>query len=199
MDLVDWEVHAISHQAFKCNVIQSTSDEAAGRLAYVAQHLDAHHSLLRFLFHINSSSCHFRIHRPLCSTHTLCLTDSACSSSMVTSPCPVDHGMKPERIRTGLTPSLTGGSRTRTRVPTEEGRPLIWALYADTVAGEGGPLNWSPSAHAVAGAEALRMRGAPQTPGARVARRCTSIHGTPHCARRDCHAVLRQGRRPHPL
>ena len=37
------------------------------------------------------------------------------------SPCPVDHDMKPERIRTGLTPSLTGDSRTRTRVPAEEG------------------------------------------------------------------------------
>src|SRR5262245_4198060 len=146
MDLVDWEVHAISHQAFKCNVIQSTSDEAAGRLAYVAQHLDAHHSLLRFLFHINSSSCHLRIHRPLCSTHALCLTDSACSSSTVTSPCPVDHDMKPERIRTELTPSLTGGSRTRTRVPAEEGGTLSCAPSADAVAGNGGPLNWPPFA-----------------------------------------------------
>src|ERR1043166_5731932 len=66
------------------------------------------------------------------------------------SPCPVDHDMKPERIRTGLTPSLTGGSRTRTRVPAEEGGTLSCAPSAVADAGNGGPLNWPPSAHAVA-------------------------------------------------
>jgi hypothetical protein len=34
----------------KCKVLQSTSDEAPGRLAYVAQHLGAHHS--PDLFHV---------------------------------------------------------------------------------------------------------------------------------------------------
>src|SRR5438445_8668701 len=39
---------ALAH--LKCQVIQSTSDEAPGLLAYVAQHLGAHHS--PDLFHV---------------------------------------------------------------------------------------------------------------------------------------------------
>src|SRR5712691_1053834 len=39
---------ALKH--LKCNVIQSTSDEAPGLLAYVEQHLGAHHS--PDLFHV---------------------------------------------------------------------------------------------------------------------------------------------------
>ena len=38
--------------------------------------------------------------------------------------------------------------------------------------------------------EALRTRGAPQTPDTRAARRCASVRGTQHSARRDYHAVL---------
>src|SRR5262249_51581055 len=37
---------------------------------------------------------------------------------------------------------------------------------------------------------ALRTRGAPQTPGARVSGRCASVRGTQPYARRDSHAVL---------
>src|SRR5262245_32871513 len=33
-------------------------------------------------------------------------------------------------------PALTGGSRTRTRVPAEEGRSFNWAPSADAVAGK---------------------------------------------------------------
>src|SRR5712691_10539808 len=38
--------------------------------------------------------------------------------------------------------------------------------------------------------EALRTRGAPQTPDTRAARRCASVRGTQHSTRRDYHAVL---------
>src|SRR6266446_397509 len=47
--------------------------------------------------------------------------------------------------------------------------------------------------------EALRPRGATTPPGARAARRGARVRRTPRWTRRDCHAVLRQGRRPHPL
>src|SRR5438093_3691540 len=47
--------------------------------------------------------------------------------------------------------------------------------------------------------EALHTRGATTTPGARAARRGASVRRTPRCTRRDCHADLRNGRRPHPL
>jgi hypothetical protein len=47
--------------------------------------------------------------------------------------------------------------------------------------------------------EALRTRGATRPPGTRAARRGACVRRTPHWTRRDCHAVLRQGRRPHPL
>ena len=38
--------------------------------------------------------------------------------------------------------------------------------------------------------EALRTRGAPQTPDTRAAHRCASVRGTQHSTRRDYHAVL---------
>ncbi len=38
--------------------------------------------------------------------------------------------------------------------------------------------------------EALRTRGAPQTPDTRAARRGASVRGTQHSTRRDYHAVL---------
>jgi hypothetical protein len=38
--------------------------------------------------------------------------------------------------------------------------------------------------------EALRLRGAPQTPGAHAAYRGASIRRTPRCARRDGYAIL---------
>src|SRR5207244_10261264 len=47
--------------------------------------------------------------------------------------------------------------------------------------------------------EALHTRGATTTLGARAARRGASVRRTPRCTRRDCHAVLRKGRRPHTL
>src|SRR6266568_9594455 len=39
--------------------------------------------------------------------------------------------------------------------------------------------------------EALRLRGAPQTPGTHAACRGASIPRTPRCARRDCYAIRR--------
>ena len=92
-------------------------------------------------------------------------------------------------------PALTGGSRTRTRVPVEKGRPLTWcreeraAPCADAVA----PAEQAarhPSAVADAGNEALRTCGAPKTPGARVSGRWASVCGTQRCARRDYHAIV---------
>ena len=47
--------------------------------------------------------------------------------------------------------------------------------------------------------DALRTRGATKTPGARTAGRRASVRRTQRCARRDCHAILCKGRRPHPL
>ena len=65
-----------------------------------------------------------------------------------------------------LMPSLTGDSRTCTRVPAEERCCAPVALQ--------------------------RLQGLACLVDARV-------RGTQRCARRDCHAVLRKRRRPHPL
>src|SRR5262245_37044729 len=105
------------------------------------------------------------------------------------SPCPVDHDMTPERIRTGLTPSLTGGSRTCTRVPAEEGGTLSCAPSAVADAGNGGPLNWPPSPTPSRGRGAAHAWRSADSRGS-----CgSSLHEHPwntHCTRRDCHAVL---------